>query len=213
WKGFVLPNIVRFPEQVVKKIDVYQSGEPLIFGFLSRIDPKKGLELLFEALSRVAFDFRLRIGGKGDEGYLSQLKKKCSELAIDDKVEWSGWFSGEEKFGFLASLDILVLTSYNENFANVVLESLLVGTPVLLSNQVGMAEFVDQSELGWVCGLTVPSIVERLNHINQHRESIAAMGQRSPDVIKKNFNRVDLGYQYSECYEQYSEANSRQTTG
>ncbi|RYZ28788.1 MAG: glycosyltransferase, partial [Chitinophagaceae bacterium] len=125
------------------------------------------------------------------------------------KVEWCGWFSGDEKFSFLSSIDVLTLTSYNENFANVVLESLLVGTPVLLSDQVGMAEFVDQSELGWVCGLTISSIVEQLNYINQHRGSITAIGQRSPSVVKKNFSRVHLGYQYSESYEQYSEANSR----
>ncbi|RYG41916.1 MAG: glycosyltransferase, partial [Chitinophagaceae bacterium] len=213
WKGFILPNIVRFPEQEIRKLTVgHKSEKPLVFGFLSRIDQKKGLELLLEALAKVDFDYRLRIGGKGDEGYLSELKKQCTELGIDGKVEWSGWFSGEEKFTFLSSVDVLTLTSYNENFANVVLESLLVGTPVLLSNQVGMAEFVDQYGLGWVCGLAIASIVERLNYINQHRESIAAIGQRSPDVIKKNFNRVHLGYHYSESYEQYSEAHSKQKT-
>ncbi|RYY69412.1 MAG: glycosyltransferase, partial [Chitinophagaceae bacterium] len=126
------------------------------------------------------------------------------------KVEWCGWFSGDEKFSFLSSIDVLTLTSYNENFANVVLESLLARTPVLLSKQVGLADFVEENNLGWVCELTVSSIVEKLNHIYQHQENIDIISRRSPEVIKKNFNRVHLGYQYSDIYEQYSEANSKQ---
>lgn len=209
WTGFVLPNIVRFPEGDIQRLKTdFAPERPLILGFLSRIDQKKGLELLFSALAEVHFDFRLRIGGQGDEPYISALKQQCVELSISDKVEWSGWFSGDEKFVFLSSVDVVALTSYNENFANVVVESLVAGTPVMLSNQVGMAEFVDQNNLGWVCELSVGSIAQTLTEISEQRERIEAIGQRAPAVVKNNFSRIHLGYQYSDTYAQYSEANS-----
>ena len=118
--------------------------------FLSRIHPKKGLETLFEALSSVDFSWRLQIVGEGEESYVSLLKNLAREYSITDRIDWLGWRNGSEKFQLLADADLFVLPSQNENFANVVLESLAVGTPVILSDQVGLSEYVIKQNFGWV---------------------------------------------------------------
>ena len=43
--------------------------------FLSRLHQKKGVELLFETLTKVPFDWTLTIAGDGETDYLAQLKK------------------------------------------------------------------------------------------------------------------------------------------
>ena len=55
-----------------------------------------------------------------------------------------------EKFSFLSGLDLFALTSHSENFALVVIESLSVGTPVLIGENVGLYEYVLQNDCGWV---------------------------------------------------------------
>ncbi|RYZ18845.1 MAG: hypothetical protein EOO10_25175, partial [Chitinophagaceae bacterium] len=75
WNGFVLPNLVRFPINGASNSRFRIKGEgSLTLGFLSRIDQKKGLELLFEALSGINTDFTLRIAGTGSDEYIGYLR-------------------------------------------------------------------------------------------------------------------------------------------
>ncbi len=86
----------------------------------------------------------LKIAGDGEEAYINELKQKIAALGIEHKVEWLGWKNREDKFRELMQADLFVLVSHNENFANVVIESLHVGTPVLVSDKVGLAKFVQK---------------------------------------------------------------------
>ncbi|MEZ0485100.1 XrtY-associated glycosyltransferase XYAG1 [Fibrella aquatica] len=158
WQGFLLPNLIKLPELTPPR----SGNEIFTLVFLSRIHPKKGLELLFEAISLLKISIRLRIAGSGEESYIQDLKKIASSLHIDSSIEWLGWMDKTQKFVELANADLFVLTSFNENFANVVIESLYVGTPVLLSENIGLAGFVNKTDLGWVSELNVNSIVKTL---------------------------------------------------
>src|SRR4051794_6321452 len=57
WKGFILPNLINLPSVQYRQPE--KRSTDFIIGFLSRIDPKKGIELLFNALSQVNFNYRL----------------------------------------------------------------------------------------------------------------------------------------------------------
>ena len=72
-------------------------------------------------------------------------------------IQWLGWQDREEKFVTLMQADLFVLTSYNENFANAVIEALHAGTPVLISGEVGVSSFVKKHDLGWICETTANS--------------------------------------------------------
>jgi glycosyltransferase involved in cell wall biosynthesis len=192
WKGFVLPNIL-----TLSAVDVHRThNECFTMLFLSRIHPKKGLELLFQALTEVPFDFRLKIGGSGDEDYVAELKKYTERLGIAEKVEWLGWLGREAKFQELMRSDCFVLTSHNENFANVVIESLHVGTPVIISEEVGLAPFIRERKLGWVTTLNPSSIRGAI--ISAHddvaqRGFVNASGQA---IISQSFDAPALIEQY-----------------
>lgn len=145
---FIIHNLLQLPEVLPKKERVFDGIFQLIF--LSRIHHKKGIDILFEALAKVGFPFNLNVVGEAEANYMLALQAKAEILGISEHIKWHGTALGTEKFELLANADALVLPSYNENFANVVLESIAVGTPVLLSEHVGLKDYIRQSQQGLV---------------------------------------------------------------
>ncbi len=196
WKGFVVPNIIWLPRLEIGK----KQTQIFTILFLSRIHPKKGIELLMEAISALKMNVHLAIAGTGEKDYIEALKKKAKKLEIRNRIEWLGWIDREQKFEILMQADLLVLTSYNENFANVVIESLHVGTPVLLSREVGLSGFVEENNLGWICTLRPEDIAQKIEaavHETEKRERIKTC---APAVIQKYFSAETLIPQYLRLY-------------
>lgn len=197
---FTIYNAVKFPVSLPTPI---QKGPMLKLLFLSRIDPKKGLELLLAALSRISIPYRLTIAGNGDESYLTLLKKISQQYQIEHHLDWVG-FKSNDKFELIARHHLLVLPSYDENFGNVVIESLCVGTAVLISKEVGLAKYVQETNLGWVCDTTVESIKDSLNKIYHAPGVLDNIRENGPRIISNEFNEQKLIKQYLQMYQQIS---------
>jgi glycosyltransferase involved in cell wall biosynthesis len=116
------------------------------------------------------------------------------------EIRWLGWIEGQEKFRLLAEADLLVLTSYNENFANVVLEALAVGTPVLLSEQVGLSDYVREKGMGWVTPLDAGSIAAALETAWKAEEERSRIRAQAPLRIREDFEAVQVAKRYLEAY-------------
>lgn len=170
--------------------------------FLSRIEEKKGLELLFEALALVDIPWQLTIGGTGKEEYVQSLKHKAETLKLSERITWLGQVSNTDKFNLMAMHDLTVLTSYNENFANVVVESLSVGTPVLISKFVGLADYVADKNLGWVTGLNIEEIKTGIIQAYQNIEKRKEIRSTAPLQINADFNDNTLVKQYVQLYKE-----------
>ncbi|MFD2582258.1 XrtY-associated glycosyltransferase XYAG1 [Pedobacter vanadiisoli] len=168
--------------------------------FLSRIEEKKGLELLFKALSTIDISWKLTIAGSGERQYVQSLKVLTRELKLSDKIYWIGQVSNEDKYSLMATHDLLVLTSYNENFANVVVESLSVGTPVLISEQVGLSDYVKDRALGWVTAVDTTAIKKNITAAHQDPEKRQNIRNIAPLTIRKDFSDGTLAKEYLEFY-------------
>jgi glycosyltransferase involved in cell wall biosynthesis len=175
--------------------------ESFQIGFLSRIHPKKGLDLLIEALSNMEFPYTLLIAGDGEEDYIKTLKEKAGECGNSDNIEWVGWKDGEAKFDFLSRLNLFALTSHSENFAIVVIESLSVGTPVLVSDQIGLNKYIQQNDLGWVCKVDVKSVGEQLNNIYLDKQKLKMIRSLAPGIVRRDYQETNLASQYIQFYE------------
>ncbi len=197
WDGFVLPNIIELPEmEIVKKVNTV-----FTLSFLSRIDPKKGLEFVFEAMSLVGFPVKLRIAGKGEEDYIAQLKTLAQDHGISDSIEWVGWMGQEDKFKEMMNSDLFVLESHNENFANVVIEALYVGTPVLISEHVGLASYILANDLGWVTSLEPNEIAEAIKSAYAERAKRSFINNHAHQLIIDSFSPKILAEQYIDKYQ------------
>ena len=86
WNGFAIPNVVALPTLPLQKT----KNDQFTLLFLSRIHPKKGIEFLLEALSKMQNNMILKIAGQGDEAYINKLKGKAKSLNVENKVQWIG---------------------------------------------------------------------------------------------------------------------------
>ena len=206
WKHIVLPNLMVVPN--IENINTRASASNGDMGkasqnylFFSRIHPKKGLENLFEALAKLPFEWTLTIAGDGDEQYIQSLKNKAEKLDIYLKINWIGWVNSTDKYTFLQKADIMLLPSFNENFANVVIESLAVGTPVMISRQTGLSDYIEKEDLGWICDTSVLSIYETLIKTYVEKEKYDAIAARGAACIQRDFAPSVLAQQYVRFYE------------
>jgi len=196
WSGEIIPNLVKLPEKKYQRND----NDIFTIGFLSRIDPKKGLDVLIKALSKVDFDYKLLVAGSGEEGYINTLKSIARRCGNGNKLEWLGWKGGEGKFEYLARLDLMALTSYSENFAIVVIESLAVGTPVFLSDQVGLFRYVTEKDYGWITRMEVDQITDQLKQLYREKEKFVRINAESPVQIAQEYEESQLAEQYLHLY-------------
>ncbi len=197
WEGFVAPNIIKLPDHDY----VRRPNQVFTIGILARIDPVKNIETLLLALSKVPFSFRLQIAGVGDPQYMDELKHLTHDLGIAQSVDWVGWVGGEAKYAFLANLDLLALTSHTENFANVIIESLVVGTAVLVSQEVGLSDTIRQWQWGWVTELGVDHIADHLVAAHEASNERERIRQSAPSEIKQVFDAQKLAQEYLDSYQ------------
>ncbi|MBC6112148.1 XrtY-associated glycosyltransferase XYAG1 [Pedobacter fastidiosus] len=202
----VIPNLVGFLEgeasikyQVSISEDQDFSNTFRII-FLSRIEEKKGLDLLFEALALLDFSWSLTIAGSGNEVYVRSLKAKAESLKLNNQIIWLGQIANEDKFDLMQNSDLLVLTSHNENFANVIIESLSVGTAVLVSEHVGLADYVKEKDLGWISALNPIQIGEQIT--SSYRDTIkrAHIREVAPSIISQDYKDEVLVKKYINLY-------------
>lgn len=203
WRGGLIHNIVDLPYLPVAE-QSHHDTRVFTIGFLSRVDPKKGLDILIRALAGVDFPFVLKIAGSGDEAYMAELRRLIVAEGLEGSVEWAGWKKGAEKFEFLADVDLFALTSHNENFAVVVIESLSVGTPVLVSEHVGLSRYVKERNLGWVTTLGLNEVRARLTEAYRARNERLRIRQEAVPIIRADFNEEKLAADYAEMYRNVS---------
>jgi glycosyltransferase involved in cell wall biosynthesis len=208
----VLPNLVDLPVKQGERAKIpmlvsrhkqactsSQAG-PLKLLFFSRIDKKKGIELLLMAAASLQINYTLTLAGTGTKAYLEELHELANALGISKRIRWTGHVSNHDKYCMLMDHDLLVLPSYNENFANVVIESLSVGTAVLVSEEVGLADYIISSRLGWVCSLSTSDLAMQIEAISNQKEILADIRQDAPTRIYSDFHQQTLANTYMEFY-------------
>jgi glycosyltransferase involved in cell wall biosynthesis len=121
--------------------------------FMSRLHPKKGLDLLVEAFGAMASripDWDLVIAGPDGDGLGAGLQSRVAALGATRRVHWTGMLAGDAKWGALRGADAFVLPSHQENFGIVIAEALACGVPVLMSDKINIWREVEQGRAGLV---------------------------------------------------------------
>jgi glycosyltransferase involved in cell wall biosynthesis len=129
---------------------------------LSRLHPKKGIDVLIDAFLSLASEFsawRLVLAGDGAPDYVSKLKSKAEQC---DRIVFTGWVDGEQKDALLGSASLLALPSHQENFGLCVMEAMSHAVPVLVSPGVNLAPEIVKANAGWVAAIDEQSLTAKL---------------------------------------------------
>lgn len=109
--------------------------------FTGRLTVQKGPEYFIRAAQRVLQfipNTVFVVAGSGDMEY--RLMREAAHLGISDKVIFAGFVRGKELDALYRSADLFIMPSVSEPFGITPLESVMSGTPVLVSKQSGVAE-------------------------------------------------------------------------
>ena len=189
------------PEPAQSAFDAISTSEPNIL-FLSRIHPKKGLELLLEAaavLHQRGTSCRVLVAGPPEPRYQSALNRLVNRLGLAGHVFFLGMVRDVEKLSLYQAADVFVLPTSQENFGLVLLESLACGTPVITTRGV---DIWDELENGGavIVDRTAEAIAKALQKLLTKPKLIEDLGRRGRDWVF-DYQRPDrVARQYEQMY-------------
>jgi len=125
-------------------------AEAFLVLFLGRLSVKKSPDLLLQAFSALAEEIGGRtvwlvFAGPDEAGMLGRLESQARELGVSERVVFSGGVFGEQKWAAYRDADVFVLPSQNENFGNTAAEAAACGTPVIVTENCGIAPLLSDS--------------------------------------------------------------------
>ena len=200
WSQIVVGNGIAEPPpvseaEVAAFREVYRiAPDEKVMLFLSRIHPKKGIDLLLRAFARPSLysRFVLVIAGTGEEAHVLALKNLARELRVEERVRWVGHLEGQAKWSAFRAADLFVLPSHQENFGIAVAEALAAGTPVCTTTSVNTHTFISQYRAGLVCRDEESDLARALERWqNLGHEEVLEVRRRARRCFEQNF-RVDV---------------------
>jgi glycosyltransferase involved in cell wall biosynthesis len=129
--------------------------EPPVLVTVGALVERKGFHRVIELLPALRERFPglryLVVGGASPEGdWTDRLKQQAASLGLSDAVHFLGPLPPEELRVPLSAADVFVLATRNEGWANVLLEAMGCGIPVVATDVGGNAEVVNLPELGTI---------------------------------------------------------------
>ena len=158
---------------------------------LSRLEQKKGLELVIAAFHQITVaghlaDWRLVIAGDGEPSYVRDLKRIAANGPAAARIRFTGWVDGETKARWLRGASLFAAPSAQENFGLSVLEAMAVGVPVIVSTGVNLAPGIARAGAGWLAEPRAASFPRVLESVLGDRAARLARG-RSAAVFAREF--------------------------
>jgi glycosyltransferase involved in cell wall biosynthesis len=131
--------------------DLGLADTTLLFGGAGHLAPRKGFDLLLRAFAAAGIQDSL-LAIIGDGPHRESLRQLAAELGLNDRMRWLG--HRDDGAGVIGGLDAFVLSSHNEGMANVMLEAMAAGTPVIAADISGVRRAIapadGRSEAGWI---------------------------------------------------------------
>lgn len=182
-------------------LEALKRNDQRIVLFLGRITLQKGPDYFLRAAKRVLESYpnvRFIVAGSGDME--NQIVGLSAELGISNKVLFAGFVRGKELTALYRAADLYVMPSVSEPFGIAPLESLVQGTPVLISKQSGVSEVIKHALVAdfWdvddmadkiISALKYPSLHHSLK-TNGRREALGATWKKAAEKISAIYTKI-----------------------
>jgi glycosyltransferase involved in cell wall biosynthesis len=188
--------------------------------FLSRIDRKKGLELLLDAFAIVRNQHNevvLVIAGDGEKSYVRELRKRARRLfgssaggnarptreeqEEEGAIIWAGHLTGEMKVAALAAADVFVLASASENFGIAAAESLAAGLPTIISEEVALSSDIRRYDAGVVVQRDAQQLAAAIDDLLSNSERAAGLAANGRRLAEERYSPEAVGRALHELYQ------------
>ncbi|MEO1622871.1 MAG: hormogonium polysaccharide biosynthesis glycosyltransferase HpsP [Cyanobacteria bacterium J06632_3] len=207
--GVALPDL---PDRMQAQIAIRErfnipSAHPIIL-FMSRIDPKKGFDLLLPALEQLfnnnqPFHFLLCGANPQDRDYENGIKEQIKAAPWAENATVCGFISGELKAQVLSAADLFVLPSYYENFGIAVAEAMAANLPVVVSDQVHIWPQIKESQAGWVIPTAIEPLAESLAEAVGDAAERSRRGDNAQQCAEENYSWDAIAQRLIQHYQSF----------
>ncbi|MCB1633229.1 MAG: glycosyltransferase [Xanthomonadales bacterium] len=172
--------------------------------FLSRVHPKKGLDLLLNAFAQLAsrypYVYLVIAGHDAGSGYKTQMEALAASLGVAERCRFIGEVVGDTKRECLQGADAWALISHSEGLPVAALEALGAGLPCVLSDECNLPEVGDHGA-GWVVNPDVEAATDALSELLANPAEARARGDRARQLVAERFTWDRIAEQTINVYE------------
>lgn len=172
---------------------------------VGRFHWKKGFKYVLDALFLLKEKgYSIEYTIVGPKEMTEAISFQIHQLNLNDQVKLIGSIGQRKLIKEIKLQDILILSSVEEGIANVVLEAMAVGLPVISTDCGGMPEVVKHKETGWLVPIRNPTaIVDAIIELSKTPEKeLQRITQNAHDFVKAEFHAEDNISQFVDLYEE-----------
>lgn len=158
--------------------------------FLARLHPRKNVLLFIEAAKLVVFnnpDVKFRIVGP-DEGDLQQAQQLVKKLDMSEKTQFVGALGHEEVLEEFRKARIYVLPSKDEPFSMTMIESMAVGTPIIVTKSNHIKDKLIENRCAEIVDENVKSLAETIEKLLEDRETAIENSKRGRMFVESELD-------------------------
>ncbi|MBI5188325.1 MAG: glycosyltransferase family 4 protein, partial [Nitrospirae bacterium] len=178
------------------------SGKKILL-FIGRLNAIKGIDFLLKTFALISKDDKdtiLVIAGP-DDGYKSEIERLIRHLDINDRVLLIDGLYGEDKIAAMTDADLFVYPSKHEIFGIAPLEALMCGTPVIVTESCGCADFLREADAGIVVKYQdILQLSDAVKKILSKKDDAEDIAERGRELIQKQFNSNSISEKMIELY-------------
>ena len=180
------------------------TDRPFTVGYVGRLTPEKGIDVLLQAVSHMTGDWRLRIVGNGP--LRDTVPHRTADPGIADRVTVEAGVPSTEVPAVMRQLDVLAVPSlttpaWKEQFGRVITEAMACGIPVVGSDSGEIPNVIGDG------GLVTPEgnadalsdVLSRLQHDDHLRQ---ALGRQGRARVLAHFTHARIADQTMAAYRQ-----------
>lgn len=220
-KGIIIPRGIEIPKfenehnkYVIFDTHPFLKNKKYIL-FLSRINWKKGLDILIPAFYEISKEFKdiyLVITGPDNEGYGRNVKRWVKNYGLERKVIFTGPLYGDEKISILKNAEVFVLPSYSENFGMAAVEAMACGTPVVISERVGIYREVMKHDAGIITKISRESVYKGIKILLENKNFSQKISKNAKKLVKEYYDINKVVENMIRIYEKIISSSKRSYT-
>lgn len=176
------------PKKINIKKRFYIPEESYVIGVAAQLIERKGHQYLLQVAPDILHQFpyvRFLFFGKGPKE--QELKSKCEQLGISDKVKFVGFVSDIENI--FPGLDLLVHPAYMEGLGVTLIQAAACGIPVVAGRAGGIPEIIKDGQNGFlVPPRNAKALLDKVIYLLHHPDIAKRLGENGIRIAESEFS-------------------------